>query len=194
MAGDTWVVVGLGNPGPAYADTRHNVGYRVCDLLAQRMGGSWRTHKSRRAHVVEGRLPPLPGPRLVLGRPRSYMNESGGPVAGLLQYYDAAPERLVVVHDELDLPADSVRVKFGGGDNGHNGLRSIRTSLKTGDFHRIRVGIGRPAGRQSPADYVLAPMSASDRRAMELHIERCADAVESLARNGLSATQQDYNS
>ncbi|MDQ3627442.1 MAG: aminoacyl-tRNA hydrolase [Actinomycetota bacterium] len=194
MAGDTWIVVGLGNPGPKYSDTRHNVGYRVCDLLAQRMGGSWRAHRSGHAHVVEGRLPPLPGPRLVLGRPRSYMNESGGPVAGLLQYYDVAPERLVIVHDELDIPPDSVRIKFGGGDNGHNGLRSVRASIRTGDFHRVRVGIGRPAGRQSPVDYVLAPMSASDRRATELHLERCADAVESLVRDGLDAAQQSFNS
>lgn len=194
MAGDTWIVVGLGNPGPTYAGTRHNVGYRVCDLLAERMGGSWRAHKSGRAQVVEGRLPPLPGPRLVLGRPRSYMNESGGPVAGLLQYYRVEPERLVVVHDELDIPADAVRVKVGGGDNGHNGLRSIRAAIKTGDFHRVRVGIGRPVGRQTPVDYVLAPMSAGDRRATELHLERCADAVESLVRDGLQVTQQSFNS
>lgn len=194
MAGDTWIVVGLGNPGPSYARTRHNVGYQVCDLLAQRMGGSWRAHKSGRALVVEGRLPPLPGPRLVLGRPRSYMNESGGAVAGLLQYYGVAPEQLVVVHDELDLPADSIRVKLGGGDSGHNGLKSIRTSIKSGEFHRVRVGIGRPTGRQSPADYVLAPMSRRDRTSMDLQLERCADAVDSLLRDGLAATQQSYNS
>ena len=194
MAGDTWIVVGLGNPGPTYAHSRHNVGYEVCDLLAERMGGSWRSHKSGRAHVVEGRLPPLPGPRLVLGRPRSYMNESGGPVAGLLRYYDVPPERLVVVHDELDLPADSVRVKLGGGDNGHNGLKAIRASIDSGAFFRVRVGIGRPTGRASPADYVLAPMTTGDRRALDLHLEHCADAVESLLRHGLTATQQSYNS
>lgn len=194
MPGDTWIVVGLGNPGATYARSRHNVGYLVTDLLVRRVGGSWRAHKSRRVEVVEGRLPPLPGPRLVLGRPRSYMNESGGPVAGLLQYYGVAPQRLVVVHDELDLPADSLRVKLGGGDNGHKGLKSIRASISTGDFHRVRVGIGRPAGRQSASDYVLAPMNTREQEAMAVHVERCADAVESLLRDGLEATQQAYNS
>ena len=153
-----WLVVGLGNPGPTYAGTRHNVGYLVTDELATRMGGGFRAHKSGRADVVEGRLGGVgPGStRAVLARPRSYMNESGGPVAALTAFYKVAPEHVVAVHDELDLPFDTLRVKLGGGDNGHNGLRSMRQSLGTGDFYRVRVGIGRPPGRQSPADFVLS--------------------------------------
>lgn len=194
MADDAWVVVGLGNPGSSYARTPHNVGYLVCDVLAARLGSQWRSHKSGRAHVIEGRLPPLPGPRVVLGRARSYMNDSGGPVAGMLGFYKIPPERLVVVHDELDLPAESLRVKFGGGDNGHNGLRSLRSALGTGDYYRVRVGVGRPVGRRSASDHVLSPLNASDHAALALSAERAADAVEALLRNGLSRTQQDFNS
>jgi PTH1 family peptidyl-tRNA hydrolase len=194
MADDAWVVVGLGNPGSSYARTPHNVGYVVCDVLAARLGSQWRAHKSGRAHVIEGRLPPLPGPRLVLGRARSYMNDSGGPVAGLLGFYKVPPERLVVIHDELDLPAASLRVKFGGGDNGHNGLRSLRSALGTGDYYRVRVGVGRPVGRQSASDHVLSRLNASDHEALVLSAERAADAVESLLREGLSRTQQEFNS
>jgi PTH1 family peptidyl-tRNA hydrolase len=190
---DAWVVVGLGNPGPSYARTLHNVGYVVCDVLAERLGSTWRAHKSGRAQVVEGRLPPLPGPRVVLGRARSYMNESGGPVAGLLAFYKVPAERLVVVHDELDLPPGSLRLKHGGGDNGHNGLRSIRTSLGTGDFLRVRVGIGRPVGRQSPADYVLAPLGRNATVELERNAERAADATDTLLRVGLEAAQNDYH-
>ena len=193
MADDAWVVVGLGNPGSSYARTPHNVGYVVCDVLAARLGSQWRAHKSGRAHVIEGRLPPLPGPRLVLGRARSYMNDSGGPVAGLLSFYKAPPERLVVIHDELDLPAESLRVKFGGGDNGHNGLRSLRSALGTGDYYRVRVGVGRPVGRQSASDHVLSPLSGDDRARLVLSAQRAADAAESLLRNGLSQTQQEFN-
>ena len=155
---DPHLVVGLGNPGPAYRGNRHNVGFLVLDLLAERVGGRFSKHKAR-ADVVEGRLGGVgPGStRVVLARPRSYMNESGGPVAALAAFYKVAPERVVAVHDELDLPFDTLRVKLGGGDNGHNGLRSMRQSLGTGDFYRVRVGIGRPPGRQSPADFVLSP-------------------------------------
>ena len=193
MADDAWLVVGLGNPGPSYAMTRHNVGYLVCDVLAERLGSPWRAHKSGRAQVVEGRLPPLPGPRVVLGRARSYMNESGGPVAGLLAFYKVPPERLVVVHDELDLPPGSLRVKFGGGDNGHNGLRSIRTSIATGDYFRVRVGIGRPGGQESASDHVLAPLGRAGVDALGRCAERAADAVESLLRRGLEETQSAFN-
>ena len=194
MADDAWLVVGLGNPGPSYAMTRHNVGYLVCDVLADRLGSGWRAHKSGRAQVVEGRLPPLPGPRVVLGRARSYMNESGGPVAGLLNFYSIPTERLVVVHDELDLPPDSLRVKFGGGDNGHNGLKSIRASIGTGDYYRLRVGIGRPGGPGSASDYVLAPLRDADLTALGPRLEQAADAVESLLRRGLDETQSTFNS
>jgi PTH1 family peptidyl-tRNA hydrolase len=193
MADDAWVVVGLGNPGPSYARTPHNVGYLVCDVLAERMGSGWRAHKSGRAQVVEGRLPPLPGPRVVLGRARSYMNESGGPVAGLLAFYKVPPERLVVVHDELDLPPGSLRIKRGGGDNGHNGLRSLRSSLGTGDFLRMRVGIGRPTTNQSPADYVLSPLGRSAFEDLQAHAVRAADATEFLLTRGVEATQNAYH-
>lgn len=194
MTDDPWVVVGLGNPGPAYARTLHNVGYLACDVLVERLGSSWRSHKSGRAQVVEGRFPPLPGPRVVVGRARSYMNESGGPVAGLLGFYKVPPERLVVIHDELDLPLGSLRVKLGGGDNGHNGLRSIRASLGSGDYYRVRVGVGRPTGRRSASDHVLAPLDAEALTAVRARAAEAADAVESLLRHGLGQTQQAFNS
>ena len=154
-AADVWLVVGLGNPGPTYAGHRHNVGYLVTDELAARMGSKFRAHKSGRAEVVEGRLRPG-GPRVVLARARGYMNETGGPVSTLMKFYKIAPERIIAVHDELDIPFGTLRAKLGGGDNGHNGLRSMRASLGTGDFHRVRLGVGRPHGRQEVADFVLS--------------------------------------
>ena len=193
MTEDAWLIVGLGNPGPTYAGTRHNVGYLVTDELARRMGGAFRAHKSGRAGVVEGRLE-IGGSRVVLGRARGYMNESGGPVSTLSTFYKIPAERLVVVHDELDIPFESIRVKLGGGDNGHNGLRSIRGSLGTGDFYRVRVGVGRPPGRQSPADFVLSPYSASERKVLPLQVDRAADAVETLLKDGLERTQSTFNS
>jgi peptidyl-tRNA hydrolase, PTH1 family len=188
-----WVIVGLGNPGPAYAKTRHNVGYLVTDELAARMGGSWRAHRAGRVLAVEGRLAGVPGVRAVLGRGRCFMNESGGPVAGLLKFYGADPSQLVVVHDEIDLPYGDLRVKLGGGDNGHNGLKSIRRSLGGGDYYRVRFGVGRP-GRGEPADYVLSAFSAFERRDLGEHVQRAADAVESLVVEGLQATQNGFNS
>ena len=194
MTYDGWIVVGLGNPGPSYESTRHNVGYLVADELAERMGGSWKAHKSGRALAIEGRLAGVPGVRTVLGRGRCYMNESGGPVSALLKFYKATPEQLVIVYDELDLPYGDMRVKFGGGDNGHNGLKSVRASLGTGDWYRVRVGISRPPGRQAPADYVLKPFSTTERRELDLHVNRAADAVESLLTEGLENTQNRFNS
>jgi len=190
-----WLVVGLGNPGPTYARTRHNAGYFVTDLLAERMSGAWKSHKSGRAQVVEGRIgmPGMPGPRVVLGRARSYMNESGGPVSTLLSFYKTPPERLVVVHDEVDIPFGELRLKYGGGDNGHNGLKSLRKSLGTGDYYRVRVGVGRPPGRRPTADYVLADFSAAERRELEGHVDRAADAVECLLAEGLAKAQNLYN-
>ena len=188
-----WLVVGLGNPGTRYAAHRHNVGYRVADLLAERMGARFRAHKSGRAEVVEGRLA-VPGPRVVLARPRCYMNESGGPVKALASYYGVDPDHLVAVHDELDIAFGTLRIKFGGGDNGHNGLRSLRSSLGTGDFYRVRVGIGRPLGRTGVSDFVLSPYSTSETRELEVQVVEAADAVESLLSAGLAETQQRYNS
>jgi PTH1 family peptidyl-tRNA hydrolase len=202
--GDAWLVVGLGNPGPTYARTRHNAGYLVADLLAARIAGGtapnsaspWRSHKSGRAQVVEGRLggvPGRPGPRVVLGRARSYMNESGGPVSTLLSFYKVPPERLVVVHDELDIPLGELRLKYGGGDNGHNGLKSLRKSLGTGDYYRVRFGVGRPPGRRPTVDHVLSDFSAAERRDLDGHVDRAADAVECLIAEGLAKAQNIYN-
>jgi peptidyl-tRNA hydrolase, PTH1 family len=192
---DVWLVVGLGNPGPAYAGHRHNVGYLVVDVLAERMGGSLRAHKSGRAQVVEGRLGPIgpETPRVVLARARSYMNETGGPVSALAKFYKVPPERIIAIHDELDIPFGTLRTKLGGGDNGHNGLRSMRSSLGTGDFLRVRVGVGRPPGRQDPADFLLSNFSAAQRKELDINIVEAADAVESLVADGLEKTQQRFN-
>ena len=191
-----WLVVGLGNPGPDYAGTRHNVGYLVTDELARRMGSPFRAHKSGRADVVEGRLTPpgQPGPRVVLARPRCYMNESGGPVKALASFYKVPTERIVAIHDELDIPFGTLRVKLGGGDNGHNGLRSLRSSLGAGEFYRVRVGVGRPPGRQDPADFVLSNSSAAERKELVFQVDRAADAVESLLAVGLERSQGQYYS
>jgi PTH1 family peptidyl-tRNA hydrolase len=194
---DLWLVVGLGNPGPAYSGHRHNVGYQVNDELASRVTGSFRSHKTGRADVVEGRLGGtggVGGTRVVLARPRCYMNESGGAVAALVRFYKLSVDRVIAVHDELDLPFDTMRVKLGGGDNGHNGLRSLRESLSSGEFYRVRVGIGRPPGRQPPADFVLSDYSAAEQKVLPLQVARAADAVESLVVDGLAATQGAYNS
>ena len=197
MAEQLHLVVGLGNPGPAYRGNRHNVGHLVLDLLAARLGARFKAHKSSRggsAEVVEGRLGPLPGRRVVLAKPRSYMNDSGGPVSGLLKFFKVDPANLVVIHDELDIGYGTLRVKFGGGDNGHNGLKSIRRSLGTGDYLRVRFGVGRPPGRQDPADFVLDEFSAAERKDLPFAVDRTADAVESLVTEGLDTTQSRYNS
>ena len=192
---EVWLVVGLGNPGPAYAGHRHNVGHLVSDELATRLGSPFRAHKSGRAEVVEGRLgsPGAGGARVVLARPRCYMNESGGPVKALATFYKVPADRIVAIHDELDLPFGALRVKLGGGDNGHNGLRSMRSSLGTGDFYRVRAGIGRPPGRQDVADFVLSNYSTTERKDLPFQVDRAADAVESLIAEGLDRTQQTFN-
>jgi PTH1 family peptidyl-tRNA hydrolase len=191
---EVWLVVGLGNPGPSYAGNRHNIGYLVDDELASRMGGKFRPHKSGRADVVEGRLGGIPGVRAVLARPRCYMNETGGPVSTLAKFYKVPVERIIAVHDELDIPFDTLRVKLGGGDNGHNGLRSMRRSLDSGEFYRVRVGIGRPPGRQNPADFVLSDYSAAERKVLPFQVDRAADAIECLVTEGLEKTQSRFNS
>jgi peptidyl-tRNA hydrolase, PTH1 family len=184
-----WLVAGLGNPGPGYAGNRHNVGFMVADLLAGRIGGRFKRHKAG-AEVVEGRLG---GERVVLAKPQSYMNLSGGPVAGLCQFFKVAPERVVAVHDELDLPYGTLRLKLGGGDNGHNGLKSLTRSLGTREYHRVRFGIDRPPGRQDPADYVLRDFSAAERKELDYFVDRAADAVEKLISDGLEAAQNAFN-
>ncbi|MDR6175724.1 PTH1 family peptidyl-tRNA hydrolase [Nocardioides zeae] len=192
---EVWLVVGLGNPGPSYAGNRHNVGYLVVDELAQRWGSRFRAHKTGRADVVEGRVgaPGSPGPRVVLAKPRSYMNEVGGPVKALTTFYKIAPERVVAVHDELDIAFGTLRLKLGGGDNGHNGLKSMRSSLGTGDFHRVRAGIGRPPGRQEVADFVLADYSRTEQKELPFQVGDAADAVECLVTEGLEQAQQRFN-
>jgi peptidyl-tRNA hydrolase, PTH1 family len=192
----SWLVVGLGNPGPAFASQRHNVGYRVADELARRMGVRFSAKRGIRAEVAEGRVGPPgdDGSRLMLAKSRTFMNETGAAVSRLLSYYKLKPAQMIVVHDELDIDPGQLRVKFGGGDNGHNGLRSIRQSLGTGDFFRVRIGVGRPPGRQDPADFLLSNFPASAREDVEVEISRAADAIESLVLVGLDRTQSAFNS
>lgn len=188
-----WLVVGLGNPGLEYATTRHNAGYLVVDELASRIGGKFSAHKSR-ADIFEGRLGVgHDAIRMILAKPRTYMNESGGPVNALVSFFKIQLDHLVVVHDELDLPFETLRLKEGGGDNGHNGLKSLTKSLGSPNYFRLRFGIGRPQGAQDPADFVLKPFSNVERQLLPLAIVRAADAVESLIRLGLDETQQRYN-
>jgi PTH1 family peptidyl-tRNA hydrolase len=191
-----WLVVGLGNPGPTYAGHRHNVGFLVADELGRRIGARFSAPKGMRAEVAEGRLgaPGTDAARLALVKSRTFMNDSGGAVAKLLGYYKVDPGQLVVVHDEIDLEPGQLRVKFGGGDNGHNGLRSIRGSIGTGDFYRVRIGVGRPPGRQEPADFLLSNFPASAREAVAVEVNRAADAVQSLLETGLERTQSAFNS
>jgi PTH1 family peptidyl-tRNA hydrolase len=184
-----WLVLGLGNPGPQYAGNRHNVGFMVLDVLAARVGGRFKSHKAH-AEVVETRLA---GERAILAKPRSYMNTSGGPAASLRDFFKAPIDQVIVVHDELDLEAGTLRLKQGGGDNGHNGLKSLRQSLGSGEFYRVRLGVGRPPGRQDPADFVLRDFSAAERKDLGVQLERAADAVEALIRDGLAAAQNAYN-
>ena len=193
---DHWLVVGLGNPGPGYAGNRHNIGYLVVDELVRRLGTPLRAHKTGRAEVAEARLGPpgSDGPRLVLARPRSYMNEVGGPVKALATFYKIEPSRIIAIHDELDIDFGTLRTKLGGGDNGHNGLKSLRSSFGTGDFYRVRAGIGRPPGRQDVADFVLSDYSGVERKELPFQVDSAADAVESLVLEGLDKTQQKFNS
>lgn len=185
-----WLVVGLGNPGPDYAGTRHNAGVGVVEVLAGRMGGRLRPQKGRRAETLEGRLA---GVRVVLARLTSYMNESGGPVRGLVDFFSVPVDRVVVVHDDLDLDPGLLRVKRGGGHGGHNGLRDIDKALGSKDYLRVRVGIGRPPGRQDPADYVLRAFSAAERKELPFLLDAAADAVEALLTEPLDAVQQRVN-
>lgn len=197
-----WLLVGLGNPGPTYASHRHNAGYIVVEELARRAGVRFTGAGQLRAEVAQTRLTASGGlggvgveaEQLVLLKPRTFMNESGAAVGKALAYYRIPPERLVVIHDELDIDFGQLRLKFGGGDNGHNGLKSIRRSLGTGDYFRARFGVGRPSGRQDPADYVLNNFPASLAADVAVEVTRCADAVEALLTIGLDAAQSRFNS
>ncbi|MGK5547873.1 aminoacyl-tRNA hydrolase [Streptomyces sp. URMC 127] len=190
-----WLIVGLGNPGPEYAGNRHNVGFMVADLLAERMGAKFKAHKAARAQVVEGRIG-APGPssrRVVVAKPMSFMNLSGGPTAALRDFYKVPAERVIAVHDELDIDYGVLRLKLGGGDNGHNGLKSITKALGP-DYLRVRFGIGRPPGRMQVADFVLKDFSSTERKELAYEVDRAADAVESLIVDGLERAQSTYNS
>jgi PTH1 family peptidyl-tRNA hydrolase len=189
MSDEQMVVVGLGNPGPTYAGNRHNAGAMVVDLLAQRMGGRF-TSSKQGAEVCTGRLGAA---RMILAKPRSYMNLSGTSTAALLRFFKLPPGQLVVVHDELDLPFGDIRLKLGGGEGGHNGLRSISASLGTKDYLRVRFGVGRPPGRQDPADYVLKDFTPAERKDLGVHVERAADAVVDLLELGLITAQNRWH-
>ena len=191
--GARWLVIGLGNPGLEYAATRHNAGYLVVDELASRVGGKFSSHKSR-ADVLEGRVGVgQDALQVILAKPRGFMNESGGPASALVSFFKIPLGHLIVIHDELDLPFETLRIKDGGGDNGHNGLKSLTKSLGSANYLRVRFGIGRPPGSQDPADFVLKPFGSAERPLLPLAITRCADAVETLMRLGLEETQQRYN-
>lgn len=190
MAPGPALVVGLGNPGPEYAETRHNVGFRVVDLLATRAGGGRFSKHRSNADVLEGRLA---GRRVVLAKPRTYMNVSGGPVANLAKYFSVPVEDIVVVHDELDLGFGVVRLKRGGGEGGHNGLRSITSSIGTREYLRVRFGIGRPPGRQDPADYVLKRFGGAETKELEFAVDLAADAAEALLLDGLEPAQNRFH-
>lgn len=188
---DAWLVVGLGNPGAKYEATRHNVGQMALDVLAERIGGRFGSHRTN-SRIAEGRAAPG-APKLVLAKSNGFMNTSGGPVAALAQYFEIPVERIVVLHDELDIPFDSVKLKRGGGHGGHNGLRDIAKALGSPEFLRVRIGIGRPPGQQDPADFVLRPFSATERAALPLLLEDAADAAEMLTTDGLLAAQQKFH-
>ena len=187
----TWLIVGLGNPGPRYETTRHNIGQMVVDELAQRRSEAFRVHKAG-ARVVETWLRPG-GDKLVLAKPNTFMNVSGTPVSALARFYSVPAERVVGVHDELDLPFDAIKLKVGGGHGGHNGVRDVASALTTADFPRVRVGIGRPPGRQDPADWVLAPFGGEERKNLPVLVSDAADAVETLVADGLLAAQQKHH-
>lgn len=189
---DRWLVLGLGNPGRQYAGNRHNVGFMVADLLGQRIGGTFKRHKRAVAEVAEGRLG-YGGPRLVVAKPMTYMNLSGGPAAGLSQFYKIPAERIVAVHDEVDLPYGTLRAKFGGGEAGHNGVRSLTKSLRTKDLYRVRFGVGRPPGRKDAADWVLSDFSAAERKDLDYLVDRAADFVEAIITKGLEPAQNAFH-
>ncbi len=184
------LVVGLGNPGPQYAKTRHNIGFMVADVLAARVGGSFKVHKRSGAEVVTGRLGHRP---VVLAKPRCYMNESGRQVGPLAKFYSVPTADVIVIHDELDIDFGRVRLKLGGGEGGHNGLRSVANALGSKDFQRVRVGIGRPPGRKDPAAFVLEPFASTERGEVPTICEQAADATELLIEVGLETAQNQVH-
>ena len=191
MNSNTWLVVGLGNPGPDYSRNRHNIGQMVLDDLASRVGGNFKSHKSR-ALILEGRLG-IGGPRVILAKPQTYMNLSGGPVSALTKFFDIPADHVVAVHDEIDIPFNTIKLKAGGGEGGHNGLRDMSRALGTKDYFRVRVGVGRPPGRMDTADYVLKNFPPAEAKELPFLIGDAADAVELLLTEGLTAAQQKFH-
>ncbi|GAA2958945.1 aminoacyl-tRNA hydrolase [Glutamicibacter bergerei] len=191
MSSDTWLVAGLGNPGPGYAGNRHNVGQMVLDELAKRVGSKFKTHPSR-AQIIQGRIN-VGGPRVVLAKPMTYMNLSGGPVANLAKFFGIGVENLIVVHDEIDIAFDTVKLKRGGGEGGHNGLRDISKAMGSKDYLRVRAGVGRPTGRMDTADWVLQDFSKLEKQNLPFLIDNSADAVELLISSGLETAQGKFH-
>lgn len=193
---ETCLVVGLGNPGPQYAANRHNLGHMVLDVLAQRASASFSNHRSN-AQVAQARLGVLPGgrpgPAVILAKPRTYMNVSGGPVAALSAYYNVEPHNIIVVHDELDIPYGELKCKIGGGEGGHNGLKDITKALGTKDYIRVRGGIGRPPGRMEVADFVLRNFGGTELKELPHLLNDSADCVEMILTQGLGAAQGTYH-
>jgi PTH1 family peptidyl-tRNA hydrolase len=190
----TWLVAGLGNPGDQYAATRHNVGQMVIDQLVKRHSIKLASHKSR-THIAAYKLGVgIDAHQIILAKSHSYMNESGGPIKALANFYSVEPEKIIALHDELDISFAAIRTKLGGGDNGHNGLKSMTSAFDTPDYYRVRLGIGRPMGQQDPADFVLKQFSKEEKKDLEEFIERGADVVEFLIEHGLELTQGKFNS
>ena len=190
----TWLVVGLGNPGDQYAATRHNIGQMVIDELARRHNVKFSSHKSRTDIAAFKLGVGIDAHSVIIGKSKSYMNETGGPVKALANFYSIEPTKIIALHDELDIPFAAIRTKLAGGDNGHNGLKSMTSSFGTPDYYRIRLGIGRPMGQQDPADFVLKAFSKVEQKNLAEFIDRGADVVESLISRGLEATQSAFNS
>ena len=190
----TWLVVGLGNPGDQYAATRHNVGQMVVDAMAIGNKLRWSTHKSRTDVAAFKIGAPPHAQSVIIAKSKSYMNESGGPIKVLAAFYKVEPSHIIILHDELDIAFSTIRSKFGGGDNGHNGLKSMTSALGTPDYYRVRLGIGRPIGQQDPADFVLKTFSKIEQMDLAEFINRGADVVESLITVGLESTQTRFNS
>jgi peptidyl-tRNA hydrolase, PTH1 family len=185
------LVVGLGNPGPQYAQTRHNLGFMVADRLAARLGSNFTVHKRSGAEIVTGRLG---GRSVVLAKPRCYMNESGRQLGPLAKFYSVPPADIVIIHDDLDIDFGQIRLKLGGGEGGHNGLRSVANALGTKGFQRVRIGIGRPPGRKDPAAFVLENFNAAERPEVATVCEQAADATELLIELGLEPAQNRVHS
>lgn len=190
---NSWLIVGLGNPGPNYQHNRHNVGHMVLDHISQRSGLKFKSHRSN-AMVTEFKVVSATPVGVVLAKPNSYMNLSGGPVAALSKYFSIPASRIVVIHDELDLPFEALKIKTGGGHAGHNGLRDIISALGTNEFHRLRVGIGRPPGEQNVADFVLHDYSTNEKKQLSLQLELAADAVQVVVSEGITVAMQKLHS